>query len=163
MGLKSAELLNGEITLTASGFVAGGIPIKFNRGNGIFQTAAVYAKASSNGLTVLIPINSLASEFGYQDYRVSGTTTGSKIILERVAGDSEAIKKIANIELTLGSTQYLLRDSSDSSRNGWQLSQSAPESDGMTLYVPMDMLALATGVQYRGNASTGVEISPPVS
>ncbi len=152
LGLSSAELLNNEITITASGYVAGGIPIKFSLNNGSFMTESVYAKASANGQTVLIPINTLAGRFGYKDYMVSG----NKIILERISDTA-----IANIEITLDSTYYVLKDSSVSARNITFTSQSKSEMNGMTLYVPMDVLQAATGIRYSGSATTGVEILPP--
>ncbi len=155
MGLTSAELTNGEIVINTTGGASGSIPIKFYQANGIYQTASVYGKASANGSDVLIPINELASRFGYENYRVEGNT----IILQRL---SNAPVSVYTIRMTLGSTQFQIDDGPN---KGFQIAYDggAPEMSGLTLYVPMEMIAKATGCTYSGNLTSGVEISPPAS
>ncbi len=153
MGLASAELLNGEIVINTTGTATGNILIKVHMGSGIYQTANVYAKASANGNTVLIPINTLASVFGYDNYRVEGNT----IILQRL---SNALATTYTFRMTLGSTQYQIDDGPN---KGFQIAGAAPEMSGLTLYVPMEMLAKATSFTWGGNLSTGVEIKPPTT
>lgn len=150
LGLASATITNGEIVLTTTGVATGGIAIKVNR-SGSYVATGLYGKASANGKTVLVPINELAADFGYQSYTVSGN------FIHLTKSDGNKTEQ-ANIQLSTDSTNYLLSQSSHTNRTGWKISDGKPEMSGMTLYVPIDMLREATGIQYSGDPTTGLVI-----